>query len=72
MISNCVSHPAGGSGCTTEGGVTGTEVEGGVAGMDVVVAIIVSESGVSSGDNGLHANSKNAAIMENVKVRCIL
>jgi hypothetical protein len=42
--------------------------------MDVAGAIIVSEGGVSFGENELHVNSKNAnaMVMENVKARCKL
>ena len=72
MVSNRVSHPAGRLGRTTEGWVTGTEVGGCVAGMDVVGTFIISEGGGSFGENELHANSKNAMVMENVKARCIL
>ena len=72
MVSDRVSHPAGRLGRTTEGWVTGTEVGCGVAGMDAVGAIIVSEGGVSFGENELHANSKNAVAMEKVKARCML
>jgi hypothetical protein len=40
--------------------------------MDVTGAVIVSEGGVSFGENKLHANSKNAVVMENVNERRIL
>ena len=52
--------------------MTGTEVGGCVAGMDVVGMVIVSEGEGSFGENKLHAKSKSAVVMENVKARCIL
>jgi len=67
-----VDHPAGRLGRTTEGWVTGTEVGGCVAGMDVVGMVIVSEGEGSFGENKLHAKSKSAVVMENVKARYML
>ena len=52
--------------------MTDIEVGGCVAGMDVGGAIIVSEGGVSFGENKLHAKSKSAMVMENVMARCML
>lgn len=50
--------------------MAGTEVGGCVAGMDVVGMVIVSEGEGSFGENEIHANSKNAVVMERVKARC--